>query len=113
MDIAEALTLMIAFGALVAFIVSDNNAKNNPSYASRRLGVILFTLKSAIPLNGCVYCGRFHVLAWGRSLLLYDYIVIIYNYHFLLSMVITLCIVYLTGKPFNIKRFMYFLPLYK
>ncbi|WP_244857109.1 putative holin-like toxin [Oceanobacillus sp. J11TS1] len=34
MDIAEALTLMISFGALIAYIMSDKNEKkNNPSYA--------------------------------------------------------------------------------
>ncbi len=40
MDIGSVLILMISFGSLIAFIMSENN-KNNPSYALQALGVIL------------------------------------------------------------------------
>jgi len=41
MDVVSSLTLMISFGMLVAFMMSDKNQKNNPFYAFGREGIIL------------------------------------------------------------------------
>lgn len=41
MDIADALSFMVAFGALIALIMSDKNHKKYPLVAKQAEGVIL------------------------------------------------------------------------